>query len=186
LPLFAAPSIGYLGAMPDESEDTVLIAVAARISGVPVRTIRAWVKAGKLAASPGAAGRVVQLADVQQLAATSGQAYRTVEDGPPEAEASPVAAGFPATRHDTASLPALLAALESVYTGRLADQERQHAALLAAKDALIEELRRRAEAAEAAHAMIGPLADDRSTGAMGEATGQAPKRSWLSRLFARS
>ena len=68
--------------MADEADGPVLIAVAARLSGVPARTIRAWVKAGKLTAHSGGAGRVVKLADVRQLVATSRYPHRTVQDAP--------------------------------------------------------------------------------------------------------
>jgi len=58
--------------MSDE-QHYVAVSVAGKHTGIPERTIRHWLKTGKLSAIAGERGRLVRLEDVHQLAVVTGK-----------------------------------------------------------------------------------------------------------------
>jgi DNA-binding transcriptional MerR regulator len=64
----------------DNGNQYVTVGIAARSAGIPERTLRAWINAGKLPATPGKRGRLVRLADVRDLAALTGRDSAGQED----------------------------------------------------------------------------------------------------------
>lgn len=53
----------------NEQEGQVSAVVAAERTGLPVRTIREWIRTGKLASQRGPQGRLVRMGDVRALQA---------------------------------------------------------------------------------------------------------------------
>jgi hypothetical protein len=54
-------------------QDDVSVPMAAQITGIPERTIRNWIKGGKLAARRGDRGHRVRVSDVRAVAAIAGR-----------------------------------------------------------------------------------------------------------------
>ena len=57
---------------PPAATDPIPLPLAAQLAGIPARTLRNWVKAGKLAAIRGHRGWLVRMQDIEQIAAMIG------------------------------------------------------------------------------------------------------------------
>ncbi len=125
--------------------DYLAVHLAAQLAGVSERTLRHWIKRGKVPSIAGNRGALVRLADVRGVADLAGMTRQESATLPSDSEDSHLAeyladsgrqeTALETTRED--QTPALLAVIEAAYAGQLA-----------AKDDLIAELRRRAEVAE--------------------------------------
>lgn len=56
-----------------ERDEYVTVTAASDLTGVPARTLRYWVKAGKLPSVSGKHGRLVRLGDVREIASLTGK-----------------------------------------------------------------------------------------------------------------
>jgi excisionase family DNA binding protein len=115
-------------------------------TGIPERTIRNWIKRGKLAALPSASGkgRMVSLGDVLNLAATAQQHGILVAA---TAHTTTAHAGTAAALTSTSGSDAghiVIAHWEGLYRELLNAKDAE----LSAKDQLIAELRRHVDSAE--------------------------------------
>jgi len=125
--------------------DYLAVHLAAQLAGVSERTLRHWIKRGKVPSIAGNRGALVRLADVRGVADLAGMTRHDSATLPSReddahlavhlAESGRQEAALEAPREDQTQ--ALLAVIEAAYDGQLA-----------AKDDLIAELRRRAEVAE--------------------------------------
>ena len=130
--------------------DYLAVHLAAQLAGVSERTLRHWIKRGKVPSIAGNRGALVRLADVRGVADLAGMTRQESATLPSDSDERDLAVHLAESgRQETAleapredQTQALLAVIEAAYDGQLA-----------AKDALIAELRRRAEVAEerAAH-----------------------------------
>ncbi len=130
--------------------DYLAVHLAAQLAGVSERTLRHWIKRGKVPSIAGNCGALVRLADVRGVVDLAGMTRQESANLPSDsldshlaehlAESGRQETALEAPREDQTQ--ALLAVIEAAYDGQLA-----------AKDDLIAELRRRAEVAEerAAH-----------------------------------
>ena len=160
---------------PPERPDEVPLPLAAELAAIPARTLRNWIASGKLAAKRGQRGWLVRMRDIERIAIMIGHPVATArpaagmagplaadEGAGPGVEPSPVAVAA------NSGQPAASAAM--VAADRQADAEAQLQRLLApfiaelgavreelghvkaerdGQAAMVEELRRRAEVAEA-------------------------------------
>ncbi len=165
---------------PPDRPDEVPLPLAAELAAIPARTLRNWIKSGKLAAKRGQRGWLVRMADIERIAIMIGHPVATTRPavgmaGPP---AVALATDAPAeARHEVlaANSGQLAANAAMVAADRQADAEAQLQRLLApfiaelgavreelghvkaerdGQAAMVEELRRRAEAAEAARTAV--------------------------------
>ncbi len=130
--------------------DYLAVHLAAQLAGVSERTLRHWIKRGKVPGIAGNRGTLVRLADVRGVASLAGMGRQDSATLPSDSDERDLAVHLAESgRQETAleapredQTQALLAVIEAAYDGQLA-----------AKDDLIAELRRRAEVAEerAAH-----------------------------------
>ncbi len=130
--------------------DYLAVHLAAQLAGVSERTLRHWIKRGKVPSIAGNRGALVRLADVRGVADLAGMTRQESATLPSDSDERDLAVHLAESgRQETAleapredQTQALLAVIEAAYDGQLA-----------AKDDLIAELRRRAEVAEerAAH-----------------------------------
>ena len=149
--------------------EPIPLPLAARLAGVPARTLRNWVSTGKLAAIRGQRGWLVRLGDIEQIAAMIGSHAAT--SGMAAGMAAEVADEVAATVEDdreraaiAASVTAIAATerqaqgealIQQIIAPFVAEQTRLAEALgrvQAERDTQAEtiaELRRRAEVAEA-------------------------------------
>ncbi len=135
--------------------DYVAVEFAGKAAGIPARTLRHWIRNGKLAAIAGKRGKLVSMGEVEQLARMVGKPVGNVAslDGNPATSAEEVAGNLAAPLADSALVSDLarqqLATIRDEWLApliaRLGELERENGRLAAERD----ELRRRAEAAEA-------------------------------------
>jgi len=125
--------------------DYLAVHLAAQLAGVSERTLRHWIKRGKVPSIAGNRGALVRLADVRGVADLAGMSRQESATLPSSEDNAHLAVHLAETcRQETAletpredQTRGLLAVIEAAYDGQLA-----------AKDDLIAELRRRAEVAE--------------------------------------
>ncbi len=147
--------------------DYLAVHLAAQLAGVSERTLRHWIKRGKVPAIAGNRGNLVRLADVQGVAHLAGMSRQEMATLPSDSEDSHLAVHLADSgRQETAleapredQTQALLAVIEAAYNGQRA-----------AKEELIAELRRRAEVAEERAAQL-------------ERTVRRQQRPWWQRLL---
>ena len=120
-------------------DNYVSVATAAELAGISARTLRYWIESKRLATVAGKHGRLVRPSDVDRVARHSGRASGNVL---PSHEGTAAVAADVATEQG-AGLQ-VVALVEHAYREALAAKDRE----IAAKDALIAELRARAERAE--------------------------------------
>ena len=160
---------------PPERADEVPLPLAVELAAIPARTLRNWIKSGKLAAKRGQRGWLVRMADIERIAIMIGHPVATTRPATgmarpmaaTEGEDAPAAEGPEVLAANSGQVAATAA---MVAADRQADAEAQLQRLLAPfiaelgvvreelghvkaeRDglaALAEELRRRAEVAEA-------------------------------------
>ncbi len=174
------------------ANDPIPLPLAARLAGVPARTLRNWIGGGKLAAIRGHRGWLVRLRDIEHIAATISNHAATA------AMAGDLAAGSAA--HMATSLPdaatvaanaatdqqlqaeALVQQLLAPFVAeqtRLAEELGRVKAERDARDETISELRRRAEIAEAEVARQQEVAAARRAKARAAQTRWARLRAFL-------
>ena len=91
----------------DDPDAMLPVESAGRLAGIPPRTLRSWVRAGKLPATEGQRGRLVRLGDVLAIAEVTGRpraSRRQTAGSHPQAFGPATSAGNPAT------LPAIVEA----------------------------------------------------------------------------
>jgi hypothetical protein len=148
-------------------EQYVSVSVASKLTEVPVRTLHYWVKTGKVSANPGKHGKLIRLGDVYDILTVTGRPLGKGSASGVQrnlaldvAEDIGASTALESTHERNLAGNALIAHLESLYRDQIA-----------AKDAMIEELRRRAEVAESAL--------DRIQGSTGPDTPpEQPERPW--------
>ncbi len=131
-------------------DEYIPITVAAEVANIPARTVRAWVADGKLPAISGKRGKLVRRGDVDQIATLTGRADgRVTASGNAAVSLATEVATNP---HHDALIPSQLYAVYQqtldAQAAELARLDQLYREQIAAKDALIDELRRRAEHAE--------------------------------------
>jgi hypothetical protein len=141
--------------MSDEAADHVAIEVAGNATGIPARTLRHWVASGKLSAIAGKRGKLVRLREVERIAALVGKPVGNadVPAGNPATFADEVAGNVAERLADTALVTDAarqqLASIRDEWLAPLVAQITEQAEAIGRLEQERDELRRRAEAAEA-------------------------------------
>ncbi len=171
---------------PHDADEYLSVEMAGQVSGIPPRTLRRWVRAGRLPATEGPRGKLVRLGDALALAELTGRQSAT--DRPPDGQSDnpatyaghvtgqvsdsliedhqePVMSG-----HTAAISPAARSQLEAIrdewltpLVDRIQSQAERIGRLEAERDALAAEVERLTSAQDAPHAAPEPQGEAQAT-----------------------
>lgn len=140
--------------------DYVAVEVAGKATGIPARTLRHWIGTGKLSAIAGKRGKLVSLGEIARIAELVGKPVGNANtpDGNPATFAEEVAGNVAERLADTALVTDAarqqLGAIRDEWLAPLVAQLTEQAEKIGRLEQERDELRRRAEVAEAALATV--------------------------------
>lgn len=141
--------------MSEDVADYVAIEYAGKVADISPRTLRHWVKVGKLPAIPGKRGKLVSMREVERLAALVGKepGKEETDSANPARSADTVAGNVADSLAESSALETTagqqLAAIRDQWLAPLVAQIAEQAERIGRLEAEKEDLRRRAEVAEA-------------------------------------
>jgi hypothetical protein len=161
--------------MNDHNPDEYLpVESAGNVAGIPARTLRSWVRAGKLPATEGQRGKLVRLGDVLAIAEATGRSPATGRQTAGNAGKPATSADHPAgnaadvAEDNLAVSPAARAQLEAIrdeWLAPLVARNEELARELGRVEAERDELRRRVADLEAERRQDAPVSRQDRPGA---------------------